>query len=489
MKNIDLRVWEDNWNENGLPLKSEFHDFTTQPGIKEGVNAALRMVDAGQLQDKFPLAAAQALQKVHNSLNAAARQPQAENDNTLYQIGELIKSAAPLIGQALGAVMGGTGAEGGAGGPANEIAGTAASGAAMPAAQPIPELRTFEHRIGDGSGMPDNPIHRGTDELPQLTPVSASGSATDFSGGAGGSGSVGGSVGSGADPSTGGTAGPSAGPVPVTGFAPISAPSGEGYPGGGTPSGGAGFGNQGLPSDGGYPGGVVRSPGGGADIENMVDPNMGQTPTAPSGFPSLQMPDNLAEQRYRNQVSDSEQNGVHLDSKMGGADSEAGKMWDRDLEFPDSVKGTPEFYKHLAEYYEQKYGEAPDYLMEYGDKYAREFSKIESELSPEGKEWVRNTMRGLQDKMMKEIKKDPSIIHDQERFRDMAFETHSDAYLEGGLRNVPNGDLLKITQLPDGIEWIDWRTWKEAGEVVPYVVGPFLRRILENSQIGSPSIE
>ena len=105
--------------------------------------------------------------------------------------------------------------------------------------------------------------------------------------------------------------------------------------------------------------------------------------------------------------------------------------------------------------------------MKCGDRYAQEFVKIEIELSPEGKEWVRNTMRGLQDKMMEEIKKDPSIVLDFERFRNMAFETHSDAYLEGGLASLGFGDIWEIGNLPEAKEWMDWRTWKEVGDVVP----------------------
>ena len=132
--------------------------------------------------------------------------------------------------QALSAVMAGGGTEGQAGGPASEVAGTAASMATMPTTPSGPELRTADHRFEDGGGWLVNPIQWDSDKPLQLTPVSASGSATDFSGGAGG------------------TAGPRYG----ADFAPISAPGGGGYPGGGSPSGGAGFGNESLPSGGSY---------------------------------------------------------------------------------------------------------------------------------------------------------------------------------------------------------------------------------------------
>ena len=96
----------------------------------------------------------------------------------------------------------------------------------------------------------------------------------------------------------------------------------------------------------------------------------------------------------------------------------------------------------------------PDYYLEYGEKYARRFThETYKKLTPEGKQWLENTFQLLQQRMEHLRESDPVAFEKLERdpaaFRHFAFETHSGAYLDGGLNDVHTEDLWHILWAPD----------------------------------------
>jgi hypothetical protein len=70
---------------------------------------------------------------------------------------------------------------------------------------------------------------------------------------------------------------------------------------------------------------------------------------------------------------------------------------------------------------------------------------------------------------------DPKSELDSEKFRDMAFKTHSDAYVDSGLAHLPSKDLGRIVFTVDDKEWRDGATWSQAletgGRIAPIHLG------------------
>lgn len=97
---------------------------------------------------------------------------------------------------------------------------------------------------------------------------------------------------------------------------------------------------------------------------------------------------------------------------------------------------------------------APDYYLNYGDKYARRFTYVlKSQLSPKGQAWVDRTFVMLQQAIENKRDADPKAFdlleQKADKFKDFAYETHSKAYLDGGLRDLSIRDLYKIGTTPD----------------------------------------
>ncbi len=97
--------------------------------------------------------------------------------------------------------------------------------------------------------------------------------------------------------------------------------------------------------------------------------------------------------------------------------------------------------------------EPPSYYVRYGNKCLHQFLAIEPKLTEDGQGWLRRTLRILQELMERELARDPerfaALELDDERFEDFAFSTHSTAYLQAGLLELPLDDLLKIAVTPD----------------------------------------
>lgn len=111
----------------------------------------------------------------------------------------------------------------------------------------------------------------------------------------------------------------------------------------------------------------------------------------------------------------------------------------------------------------------PDYYVDYGDKYANIFAdEVYKNVSDKGKQWVSNTMRELQNKMEIALFDSPSLENDPEKLKDFAFESHSDAYSEGGLSSLDPSDIATIATAVD-MKDISLAAIKEGFEVAPDV--------------------
>lgn len=124
----------------------------------------------------------------------------------------------------------------------------------------------------------------------------------------------------------------------------------------------------------------------------------------------------------------------------------------------------------------------------YGYKYCYAFDKLlYPHLTEKGQEWERYALKSLQQYMEKGLvnknwkarnNKDfnkkyrfhqggmeefyNNIELRNEQFKEFAFATHPDAYLDAGLRNLPVKDLILILLTPDIKEWTETNTWIQA---------------------------
>lgn len=96
----------------------------------------------------------------------------------------------------------------------------------------------------------------------------------------------------------------------------------------------------------------------------------------------------------------------------------------------------------------------PDYYLNYGNKYARRFTTVlKPTLSAEGQKWLERAFVLLQQAMEGRLARDPAeydaLEQDSNAFREFAYATHPDAYLDAGLSKLPVTDLAKIASTPD----------------------------------------
>jgi hypothetical protein len=96
----------------------------------------------------------------------------------------------------------------------------------------------------------------------------------------------------------------------------------------------------------------------------------------------------------------------------------------------------------------------PDYYLNYGQKYLEKFSSLgPKDLSPAGLAWRDRTLKALQDSIEMKRAEDPVAFAQLERdpaaFKKFAYDTHSDAYVNSGLFNLPAQDLVKIATTPE----------------------------------------
>jgi hypothetical protein len=92
----------------------------------------------------------------------------------------------------------------------------------------------------------------------------------------------------------------------------------------------------------------------------------------------------------------------------------------------------------------------PTYYLGYGDVYVRRFTEVLSpELSKEGQEWLMRARQNLQSAIEDELLRHPDIELDDEAFTAFAYDTHSRAYLDAGLTDLPIDDLIRVAVTPN----------------------------------------
>jgi len=89
-----------------------------------------------------------------------------------------------------------------------------------------------------------------------------------------------------------------------------------------------------------------------------------------------------------------------------------------------------------------------------------------SKMTPDGQDWLKNTLINLQKNMEKGLKTTNEC--DNMAMREMAFKTHVPAYDPKAMSGLPLSDLSKIGITPDHEEW--WgkgagMTWEQAWDV------------------------
>jgi uncharacterized protein YqjF (DUF2071 family) len=95
----------------------------------------------------------------------------------------------------------------------------------------------------------------------------------------------------------------------------------------------------------------------------------------------------------------------------------------------------------------------PDYYLGYGRKYFLRFHELREKLSQAGKDWVDRTAKILQ-KLIEDARDEDlfgfdALECDPDAFKHFAYGTHPQAYLDGGIADLPPTDILKVAQAPD----------------------------------------
>lgn len=118
--------------------------------------------------------------------------------------------------------------------------------------------------------------------------------------------------------------------------------------------------------------------------------------------------------------------------------------------------GTVDYYRERnADFMRRNPGMTPpDYYMQYGDKYSQRFASLtRKDLSSQGLKWRDKTLKALQDAMEAKRAADPVGFAELERnpnkFKDFVYGTHTDAYIESGLFELPIRDIITIAHTPD----------------------------------------
>ena len=141
------------------------------------------------------------------------------------------------------------------------------------------------------------------------------------------------------------------------------------------------------------------------------------------------------------------------------------------------LNGTRDFYLERYKDFRRRNpdSEAPKYYTDYGLKYFDRFHENKASMAPESQKWVDATGKALQTKMEAGRAKDPAAFaqleRSQEGFRKFAYDTHPDAYVESGLKNVPWADRVKVGLTPDVGDLANWSGVKQAVETGGRVLG------------------
>lgn len=118
--------------------------------------------------------------------------------------------------------------------------------------------------------------------------------------------------------------------------------------------------------------------------------------------------------------------------------------------------GRLDFYRRRHEDFVARHPELPppSYYLDYGDKYIRRFTEVlNPTLTPAGQAWLAQARLNLQVAIATELARDPAAFdqleQDDPAFKDFAYATHSKAYLDAGMAELPLKDLIKIGMTPD----------------------------------------
>lgn len=120
--------------------------------------------------------------------------------------------------------------------------------------------------------------------------------------------------------------------------------------------------------------------------------------------------------------------------------------------------GSPSYYECRNKDFNRRHGgpppNPPRYYLNYGKKYAERFMALGSnDLSPEGLKFRDNTLLNLQNAIEKKMAENPCSFSELEMnddaFSRFAYETHAQAYIDGGLFKLSVQDLQKILRTPD----------------------------------------
>jgi hypothetical protein len=117
--------------------------------------------------------------------------------------------------------------------------------------------------------------------------------------------------------------------------------------------------------------------------------------------------------------------------------------------------GTDTYYRARGADFARRHPERPlpTYYLEYGDKCLKQFRAVAPHLSRGGQEWLESTLQLLQQAIEERLQTDPADFEqlelDDQGFQDFAFSTHAQAYIDGGIFELPADDLWRILRTPD----------------------------------------
>ena len=114
--------------------------------------------------------------------------------------------------------------------------------------------------------------------------------------------------------------------------------------------------------------------------------------------------------------------------------------------------------------------QAPDYYLGYGDKYVRRFKTVVRwQLSRQGQAWLDQCLILLQGAIENRRDSNPFAFADFElqndAFREFAYNTHADAYVQAGICDLPMLDWATIATTPDVLDILTLGGIKQIGDV------------------------
>ena len=167
-------------------------------------------------------------------------------------------------------------------------------------------------------------------------------------------------------------------------------------------------------------------------------------------------------------VSTSQFDGIYMHGAMPGARADrrsavistAGASSPEAQEDCGDLIGSCDFY--LCRDRQHPCGEG-GYYKGYGYKYCNRFTRLEPRLSAPGRDWVRTTLRCLQEHIDRNIAVDAPCSE----VKQSAFDSHPDCYVHGGVCFIDPGEWLEILRVID----LEDHNLKQALRTGMYCVG------------------